>query len=176
MPLCDTVLRAAEKGLCRIYFSQEILDGATRNLVETGRMAKAQAERFQSHILAAFSESLIDVPESLILCMTNHPNDRHVLAAAVAAKTLDSEVCAIVTANLKDFPEESLRPWGVGAQHPDDFLNSLCDRHGDREMAQLIREQAADCQKPPLTAADVLKGLEKGQPKFANRMRDFSKI
>lgn len=38
MPLCDTLLRAAEANLYRVHFPQEILDGATRNLVEKGRM------------------------------------------------------------------------------------------------------------------------------------------
>jgi hypothetical protein len=45
MTLRDTLLRAAEAGLYRSYWSQEILDGATRNLVMTGRMTEEQAVR-----------------------------------------------------------------------------------------------------------------------------------
>jgi hypothetical protein len=43
--------------------------------------------------------------------MTNHPKDRHVLAAAVrtGAQT-------IVTFNLKDLPEAVLAPWNMEAQ------------------------------------------------------------
>ena len=40
MPLCDTLLRAAEAGLYRVHFSQKILDDATGNLVKQGRMTK----------------------------------------------------------------------------------------------------------------------------------------
>jgi hypothetical protein len=49
--------------------------------------------------------------------MTNHPKDRHVLAAAVACGAQ-----TIVTFNLKDFPPDALAPWSVEAQSPDEFL------------------------------------------------------
>jgi hypothetical protein len=49
--------------------------------------------------------------------MTNHPKDRHVLAAAVRAGAQ-----TVVTFNLKDFPDTALAPWNVAAQSPDDFL------------------------------------------------------
>jgi hypothetical protein len=85
MTLRDTLLRAAEAGLYRPYWSQEILDGATRNLVMTGRMTEEQAIRLQTQIQRAFPQALIEVPDTLIESMTNDPADRHVLAAAVFA-------------------------------------------------------------------------------------------
>ncbi|WP_349254322.1 PIN domain-containing protein [Rhizobium sp. CB3171] len=48
------------------------------------------------------------------------PDDRHVLAAAVAAKA-----SVIVTWNLKDFPAADLRPYGGTCTSPDDFLAGL---------------------------------------------------
>ena len=60
--------------------------------------------------------------ESMIGGMTNDPKDRHVLAAAVRA---DAE--AIVTFNLKDFPEAALEPYGITPIHPDDFLLDQLD-------------------------------------------------
>ena len=50
------------------------------------------------------------------------PDDRHVLAAALRA---NAEI--IVTANLKDFPQTTLKPYKVIAQHPDDFILDLID-------------------------------------------------
>jgi hypothetical protein len=47
MPLCDTLLRAAETELYIVHFSQEILDGATRNLVKKGKMTEVKAARYQ---------------------------------------------------------------------------------------------------------------------------------
>ena len=44
-------------------------------------------------------------------------NDRHVLAAAIHASA-----DAIVTFNLKDFPEEELQKYNIEAIHPDDFI------------------------------------------------------
>jgi hypothetical protein len=38
MPLCDTLLRAAEQKLYRIVLSQKILEDATRNMVIKGRL------------------------------------------------------------------------------------------------------------------------------------------
>ena len=49
-------------------------------------------------------------------------DDRHVLAAAIAA-----QVSVIVTFNLSDFPQAALLPYGVRALHPDAFLIELLD-------------------------------------------------
>lgn len=48
------------------------------------------------------------------------PDDRHVLAAAIAGKA-----SVIVTWNLKDFPATALKPHGVARMSPDDFLAGL---------------------------------------------------
>jgi predicted nucleic acid-binding protein len=116
MPLCDTLLRAAEAELYQIHFSQEILEGATRNLVKKGKMTDAKATRFQEMLKIHFPEAIVEVPEHLVASMTNHPGDYHVVAAAIVAKAK-----VIVTADLDDFPAEALKPWDIEAWHPDDF-------------------------------------------------------
>ena len=45
------------------------------------------------------------------------PNDRHVLAAAIAG-----HADCIVTGNLKDFPANIVEPLDIEVIHPDDFL------------------------------------------------------
>lgn len=86
MYLRDTLLRMAEVELYRVYWSQEILDGATRNLVEAGRMTSSKARRLREMLLKAFPEAMVEVPTELVSVMSNHPGDRHVLAAAVVAQ------------------------------------------------------------------------------------------
>lgn len=48
------------------------------------------------------------------------PDDRHVLAAAIAGKA-----SVIVTWNLKDFPAKNLLAHGVTSKSPDDFRTDL---------------------------------------------------
>ena len=169
MPLCDTLLRVAEAELYSLRFSQEILDGATRNLVKKGIMTDAKAARFQTMIKNTFPDAMVEVPPELVELMTNHPGDRHVLAAAIIAKAQ-----IIVTDNLKHFPQEALEPYGLEVQHPDVFLTQLFDNDPE-SMVEVIRQQAEDLKKPPLTVAKLLEKLEQNNrvQEFANRVRFY---
>jgi len=51
--------------------------------------------------------------------MTNDPGDRHVIAAAVKCGAE-----AIVTFNLRHFPDAALDTWNIEVQHPDEFSRS----------------------------------------------------
>ena len=167
MPLCDTLLRVAEAAFYQPYFSQAILDGATRNLVLKTRMSKSGAQRFQSHVLEAFPEAMKEVPNDLISCMTNHAGDRHVVAAAIAPPFCE----LIVTFNLKHFKPSDLQLWNVEAIHPDDFLCGLCDEFGNEELFDVIRQQSADLRNPPISVEQLLNKLSQGDVTcFASRM------
>jgi hypothetical protein len=69
--------------------------------------------------------------------MTNHPKDRHVLAAAAhgGAKL-------IVTYNIKDFPPSSLAPYSITVQGPSGFLKDLYVAAPAMVM-QALEDQAA---------------------------------
>ncbi len=108
----------------------------------------------------AFEEALVEGYEPLVLHMTNNEKDRHVLAAAVVSGSP-----VIVTANLKDFPTESMREYSIEAQSPDTFLTNLVVFSPDI-MAQVIREQAAALQNPKRSVQDVLQGLSTDAPTF----------
>lgn len=167
MPLCDTLLRAAESELYQIHFSQEILDGATRNRVKKGRMTLAKAARFQEMLKTNFPEAMVEVPSEIVAAMTNNPSDRHVVAAAVVAKAQ-----VVVTSNLKHFPSDVLTTWGIEAWHPDDFLVYL-DNQFPEKMTQVIQQQSEALNNPPIAVAELLDRLEKNNqvPKFAVRVR-----
>ena len=81
------------------------------------------------------------------------PDDRHVLAAAVA-----SGVSVIVTINLADFPADALAPYGVRALHPDAFACELLDEVPAAFLLAVRRHRAA-LQHPPKTVKDYLATL-----------------
>ncbi|MBE9035611.1 PIN domain-containing protein [aff. Roholtiella sp. LEGE 12411] len=166
MPLCDTLMRAAEAELYELHFSQEILDGATRNLVNNGRMTNAKERYFQEQIKTNFPDAIVEVPEYLVAAMTNDIGDRHVVAAAIVAK---AEV--IVTANLKHFTVEALAPYQIEAWHPDDFLVYLDEQHPGI-MIKIICQQSNEL-KRPVTVTESLDKLEKNNRvlKFARSIR-----
>lgn len=164
MYLRDTLLRMAEVDLYRVHWSQELLDGATRNLVEAGRMTNSKAMRLQEMLLKAFPEAMVEVPPELVSVMGNHPADRHVLAAAVVAKAT-----AIVTLNLRHFPNAALNPWEIEAQHPDVFLTHLYDVSPDL-VTDVVRQQAEDLQRPRLRVHELLGMLSKQVPGFASKV------
>ncbi|MFG1952702.1 PIN domain-containing protein [Micromonospora sp. NPDC048830] len=152
--LADTLLRCAEQDLYRPVWSRAILNEVRRNLPPSVRGTKAErrVEVMREH----FPEAMVSGYERFITEMTNDPKDRHVLAAAVAA---DAE--AIVTANLRDFPDHALAPYAIEALHPDDFLCTLLDAAPDRitNIIALQAEATGRGGRPRLSIDDVLNGL-----------------
>lgn len=81
------------------------------------------------------------------------PDDRHVVAAAI-----HSGASLIITFNLKDFPDEALKPYNLAAQHPDDFIVDLLDLH----LAGVLQAAAShrrSLKSPPKMADEYLDTL-----------------
>ncbi|MDZ4877673.1 MAG: hypothetical protein CLLPBCKN_007108 [Chroococcidiopsis cubana SAG 39.79] len=165
MYLRDTLLCAADAGLYRVHWSQEILDGAIRNLVADRQITQHQAAYLERQMNSAFPEAMVAVTERLIPCMDNDPRDRHVLAAALIAKAH-----VIVTDNLKHFPAASLSQFRVEAQSADRFLTYLYDLSPD-SMHEVLQTQVSRLRKPPMSISDLLNLLEKSVPTFVSRFR-----
>ncbi len=83
------------------------------------------------------------------------PNDRHVLAAAIRC---GADV--IVTMNLKDFPPEALSPYGIEAQHPDEFVENLFDLDQASVLAAAQKHRRA-LKNPPHSVEEYLEGLRR---------------
>ena len=94
--------------------------------------------------------------------MTNHEQDRHVVAAAVKAGAQ-----VITTLNLRHF---KALPEGLEAQSPGEFLCNLLDLDR-RAMVELLREQAADLVKPQMTYDQLLDRLARTVPDFVSAVR-----
>jgi predicted nucleic acid-binding protein len=165
MYLRDTLLCAAEAGLYRPHWSQEILNGALRNLVAKQQITPQQAKRLEQQIKFAFPDAMVEVTERLLPCMDNDPGDRHVLAAALIAK---AEV--IVTDNLKHFLPKSLSQFQVEAQSADQFLTNLYDL-SPASMTEALQTQVSGLRNPPISVADLLNLLAKSVPNFVGQFR-----
>ena len=123
-PLRDLLLSLGEEGLYRARWTTKIEDEWIRNLaanrpdLDPARLAKT-AEAMAS----AIEDCWIENAESIVASLTlPDPDDRHVLAAAIIG-----HADAIVTNNLKDFPEDEISKYGIEVLHPDDFLVAQYD-------------------------------------------------
>lgn len=163
--LRDTLLRLTERGLYRVLWSADITTELRRNLVEAGIDPHA-VERLVFEMATAFPDAEVTGYRSLIDGVTCDPKDRHVLAAAVRAAA-----AAIVTFNLGDFPESSLRPFEIDAIHPDMFLLDQLDLAPVTVIDELERQAGAN-RREPRTLAGLLGALARaGVPSFADEVR-----
>jgi predicted nucleic acid-binding protein len=94
MRLTDLLLRLAEADTYHPLWTEEILGEVERNLPRLN-VSKEHAAKRVGVMRATFPGAEVAGYESIVNDMTNHPKDRHVLAAAVHAR-------APVLSTLKD--------------------------------------------------------------------------
>jgi hypothetical protein len=112
----------ALSGLYRARWTEEIHCEWKRNLLKNRPdLTIEQLDRTSQLMDLAIPDACVDSYEDLIVGLSLPvDDDRHVLAAAIRC---GADV--IVTFNLKDFPIRSLEPFGIEAQHPDEFVENL---------------------------------------------------
>jgi predicted nucleic acid-binding protein len=164
LTLRDTMLRAAAADFYQLRWSKEILDEMERNLVSTGTVPADKAARLRATMERFFPEAMVTGHEPLVDAMQNDAKDRHVVAAAVKTGAQ-----VIITANLKDFTP---LPDGVEAQSPDEFLCNLFDLDPEG-FAEMLRDQAVDLQKPPVTFEELLDRLARPVPDLIAAVREY---
>lgn len=166
--LADTLLRVAELGLYRPLWSSRILDETVVAIEEVHVDLPAGAALRRVELMdKAFKDASVGGWETLVPAINlPDPDDAHVLAAAVAGRA-----DAIVTANLKDFPEAVLNPFSIEAIGPDEFLLDQLDLAPDLVL-KAVQRQAADCRRPPIDLSELLVHLAQcGVPMFAEAAR-----
>ncbi|WP_439630703.1 PIN domain-containing protein [Gemmata sp.] len=154
-PLRDCVMRLALTGLFRARWSNDIHEEWIRNvLANRSDLTRERLERTRDLMNAHAGDCLVTGYEALVPSLAlPDEGDRHVLAAAIAGRA-----DVIVTFNLKDFPDDALRPFGVSVQHPDEFVCDLIDLDSGA-VAAAVRAQRASLKNPPRSAADLLQTL-----------------
>jgi predicted nucleic acid-binding protein len=165
--LRDLLLEIAHEHLYRVHWSPQILEDTVRNLMADARSTPEKASRFCAAMERAFPEALVEPPPGLADQLGCDPGDRHVLAAAIAAK---AEV--IVTLNVRHFPAEVLVPLGIEAVTPDQFLCNLLDL-APGAIHGCLQTIAARQRNPARTAQALLQILSRQAPTFASRCMEF---
>lgn len=115
----------------------------------------AKLERTRTLMNAHVIDALVVGYEGLIPSLAlPDPDDRHVLAAAVAC---GADV--VLTFNLRDFPATALATLGIEARHPDDFIPPLVIQSPD-VVCTAARRQRASLKNPPKSVDEYFQVLE----------------
>lgn len=172
--VCDSLMSVAATGLYAPKWTRCIEDEWTRSLEQkSGRPPGAYTVRRDAMRDAAPDW---EVPEQawgrIASCLQlPDPDDVHVLAAAIAG-----HADCIVTANLKDFPENALAPFGIQVIHPDEFLIAQMDLDSLTVLAA-FKEQRARLKNPAYTPPAFADALERNALVLtAQRLREAAAL
>ncbi len=81
-----------------------------------------------------------------------------------------------MTANLKHFPAEALTPFGIEAQHPDEFLTHQLDL-APNIVCAAAKTHRVSLKKPPMTVEQYLAALERqGLAQTVSVLRKFAEL
>uniref|UniRef100_A0A9E7ZTG4 PIN domain-containing protein n=1 Tax=Bosea sp. NBC_00436 TaxID=2969620 RepID=A0A9E7ZTG4_9HYPH len=130
----NILVQASVDGLFDARWTDEIHDEWMRNLI--ANVPAISLERLQATrrlMELALPGARVAGFHQLIDTVTlPDPDDRHVVAAALAAKASH-----ILTWNLRDFPAQSMRRHGLICTTPDEFLSKLYDNAPELVVASL---------------------------------------
>jgi len=166
--LCDTLLCIAEEQMFQPLWSEDILDELRRSLLRHG-VGKSGVDHRIEQMSLHFSGAMVTGHHSLVEVMTNHPKDRHVLAAAVRGRA-----DVIVTETTRDFPDASVAPYDIEVAHQDSFLLDQLDL--DRSaVRRALDRQVSRYRRESRTVDELLGALDNPGnrcPNFAEAFRD----
>jgi predicted nucleic acid-binding protein len=166
--LTNVLLTAAEEGLVRPSWSPEVVGEAVEALLELfPDMTEARARRRFSRMDEFFAGASVE-PDMSVVAGLNwpDPDDRHVVAAAVAA-----EAPYLITNDRTGFPEELMGQFNITVLTQDELLLRLINDDEDA-MIDVVRLVAQRLDRPPLTVEEILAALERADaPRFAEAMR-----
>ena len=167
----DVLVQLALTGLFAARWTKDIQrEWLESVLSQYPDLRRERLERTSSEMESAIEGSLVADYEPLIPELTlPDPDDRHVLAAAIAGR------CDfIATFNLSDFPQDVLAGHSVEAIHPDDLLCDLLEGSPGL-VCEAFRKVRSRLKKPPLTPEEFIDGFEKrGLNKTARILKPLS--
>lgn len=171
-PLRDLLIELATKGMFRARWTDRIHDEWIRNLLKNRPdLTKDQLERtrrlMNERVLDCLVHGYEDLMKSIAL---PDQQDVHVLAAAIKAHAQ-----IIVTYNIKDFPEEILKKFGIEVQHPDTFLRHQVDL-GLSIFLSSVKNIRQRLKKPPTSASQYLSILIPHLPQTVSILKQYENL
>jgi predicted nucleic acid-binding protein len=156
-PLRSLLMYLAMTDLFRAKWTDAIHEEWMRNVqIDYPDITRAKVERVRDLMNAHVRDCLVTGYENLIPTLTlPDSNDRHVLAAAIHARA-----DVLVTANLADFPAETLQQYGIAARHPDEFIRRLLNL-APSSVVEAAKKQRESLKNPPKTVEQYLQSLER---------------
>lgn len=153
--LCDVLLTLAEYDMFTPLWSCDILDEVERNLHRKLGVSERHARYRVSEMMWAFPRASVRKYERLIPSLTCDVKDRHVLAAAVVGRA-----DVLMTANLRDFPPQSVRSGleSLVRESPDQFLCELLEPSPSVTLRVLCKVVSRN-RRPPMTRRQLLTAL-----------------
>ena len=151
-PLRDFLMWLALSGRFRAKWSLEIHNEWKRNLLKNRPdLTVEQLDRTSELMDQALPDACVTGYEDLIEGLTLPDiDDRHVLAAAIRCNA-----SVIVTFNQKDFPCAALGPFGIEAQHPDEFVDNLFNLD-PAAVVTAAQHQRKQLKMPPMNVSRYL--------------------
>ena len=155
--LRNLLMHLAVTGLFRAKWSADVHEEWISSLLKNRHdLTRDKLERTRMLIDKHATDALVIGYEDLIPGLQlPDPNDRHVLAAAIRG-----QANVIVTMNLRDFPSDVLAPFGIEAQHPDEFILHLLDLTPGAVVAAAENHRQS-LKNPPKTVSEYLEMLER---------------
>jgi predicted nucleic acid-binding protein len=166
--LRNVLIQCAFDGLVEARWTDDIHDEWIRNLAaNTPSLPIDRLMATRDRMKAVLPEADVANYRALVTDLElPDPGDRHVLAAAIASKA-----SVIVTWNLKDFPAQDLRLYGVISQSPDDFLTDLHATFPNALISSVKRARH-NLRKTVPSVEEFVEALEQGGlKKFSDVLR-----
>ncbi len=149
----DLLFWFAYKDLYSPKWSEHIFDEWKKVVIEKG-ISEEEANRRIERANLAFPDAMVKNYKGLIKQLElPDEDDRHVLAAAIK-----TNANVIVTNNLKDFPEDYLKSFGLSVKAADDFLTDIIDLNQDQAIVA-FQEMVLNKKNPKMDEFEVLKRL-----------------
>lgn len=142
------LLGAARAGLFQPLWSERVLDEWLIAAVRKGAAAEAEIMAERALMAERFPEATVAAPPETPRPLLPDPADSHVLQAAIAGGA-----ASLLTFNLRDFPQRTLRAYNLAPLSPDSLLWNLLSGPEGAPLSEVIRRALPDAKSEDIRRA-----------------------